>query len=661
MKLRMVLTILLYGCMILSFNSRALAAPSATYIVYDDALVAGWDNWSWAAVNLEATAPVHSGSHSIAVTFDAWTGLYLHNAATNTFGATLLDFFVDGGSAGGQKMNLFLNLVVNGADTTGPAFGVPPPAANAWQEVLAPLSTLNPTGAPVTGITWQDSAGASQPTLYIDDIRFASLENPDAPVLTDGSLFPRSLPADGLTTLLVKVTVSDPQGAQDVASVTLDATGLGRGLVSLRDDGRSNDGAANDGVFGAALTVAPGTPLGEQQLGIMAQDREGHTATLPLGVLTVLGAPGGAPPASLPQRIGWGTDAWSDTPGQDWQVDSGVPWDYVYQYITYGWETWGTDFVSTFVNHAWGNHFIPLVTVYDMLATPPAKGEGGVDYAAKLQNASTVKDYLDSLERAAQQAKGTKPVIFVIEPDFWGFMQQLSNDPVNRPPGVKPNDPSTYPVALNEAGYPNDLTGFGHYIVDMIHAQAPNALVAPEASFWAMNDNLFSLTSAQAVLEAQETASFILAAMGQAIDLLVVEWGDRDSGYDPTDAPFWDVTDQAEPRATRAILWENTLSRQAGKRLILWQVPVGNMSLDNGSCYHYQDNRAAYAFSHPRDLFDAGVVGVVFGGGQACSTQVWSDGGAVQAQGAVAYAAPAAPTGLAADPPGWKRRLPGLA
>jgi hypothetical protein len=651
MKIKPALTLWLCCCIIFSSYSRVLAMPAGTYVVYDDALTAGWENWSWATVNLAATSPVHSGCHSIAVTFGSWTGLYLHNAATNIFGATLLRFFVHGGGVGGQKMNLFLNLVVNGLDATGPTFAVPAPPANAWEEILVPLSTLNPTSVPVTGITWQDATGASQPTLYIDDIRFASLESPDAPVLTDGSLFPRSLPADGTTTLLVKVKVTDPQGALDIASVTLDASSLGRGVVSLRDDGRSNDGVANDGVFGAALTIVPGTPLGEQELGITAQDHEGNTATLPLGVLTVLGAPGGTPPASLPQRIGWGTDAWSETPNQDWQVNSGVPWDYVYQYITYNWETWGDNFVSTFVHHAWDNHFIPLVTVYDMLGTPPATGEGGVLYAAKLQNASSVQNYLDSLKRAAQQAQGSKPVIFVIEPDFFGFMQQLSNDPINRPPGVKPNDPSSYPVALYINGYPNTLTGFGHYIVDLIHAQAPNGLVAPEASFWAMNNNLWSLTNAQAIQDAQDTGAFILAATGESIDLLVVEWGDRDSSYDPTDAPFWDITDQVEPRATRAILWENALSRQVGERLILWQVPVGNMSLVIGSCYHYQDNRAAYAFSHPRDLFDAGVIGVVFGGGQLCSTQVWTDGGAVQAQGAIAYAAPAAPTGLAAYPP----------
>ena len=648
MKRKTVLTLLLCGSLLGWTFSQAQGQPAIVIGIYGDGLAAGWENWSWAVVNLTAAAPVHSGSHSIAVTFSAWTGLALHNGSPNTFGTTHLRFFVHGGASGGQQMNLRLNLVVNGANAYGPAFLVPALPANAWEDVRAPLSLLNPDGAPITGITWQDASGDSQPTLYIDDISFTSLDDPNALVLTHGSLLPRAVLADGVTMLVLKVTVTDPQGAADIASVTLDATRLGRGLVTLRDDGRSNDGAENDGVFGTVLTVAPGTLPGELALGIFAQDQEGHTAALPVGVLTVLGIPGGSIPTSLPQRIGWGTNAWSENPGQDWQVNSGVAWDYVYQYITYGWENWGTDFVARFVQHAWDNHFIPLVTVYNMLATPPASGEGGVYYAAKLLNASTVQLYLASLKNAAQQSKGTSPAVFVLEPDFFGFMQQLSNDPAHRPPGVIPNDPSSFPVALNISGYPNTLSGFGHYMVDMIHAEAPNVLVAPEASFWAMNKSLWSLTNAEAIQNAQATAQFLVDTVGNQVDVWVVEWGDRDSGYDPINAPFWDVTNQTEPRATRVILWENALSRQAQKRLILWQVPVGNMSLDNGSCYHYQDNRAVYAFAHPRDLFDAGVVGVVFGGGQSCSTQVWTDNGVVQAQGAMAYSAPAAPAGLAA-------------
>ena len=148
---------------------------------------------------------------------------------------------------------------------------------------------------------------------------------------------------------------------------------------------------------------------------------------------------------------------------------------------------------------------------------------------------------------------------------------------------------------------------------------------------------------------AQTTAEFIDAMGGSQSDLLIVEWSDRDAGfYEVLQSrnDWWDDTDMDLPRHTRAILWENALSQASAKRLLLWQVPVGNMSLNN-TCEHYQDNRAAYLFQHPRDLFDAGVIGILFGGGADCTTQVTSDGGFVAAQGAIAYEAPAAPTGLA--------------
>ena len=441
--------------------------------------------------------------------------------------------------------------------------------------------------------------------------------------------------------------VSDPQGAADIAGVTLDASSLEAGSIALRDDGRSNDGLAGDGVYGATLSMAPGTPAGERFLLLTAQDQAGHQAFLPLGAVNVLATPGGTIPAALPQWTGWGSNAWSETPGEDWQVNSGVPWDYVYQYITYGWEGWGSNFVSRFVHQAWDKGFTPIITVYMILGAPPNCGETSTCYAQKLQNASTVQAYLSSLERAAQQATGNPAVIFNLEPDFYGYMQQLSNSS-SRPPGVIPNDPSSYPVALNKVGYANNLAGFGRYIVDLIHATAPNALVGPMASIWATNADPFTATSAVAVQMAESTAAFIDAMGGAQADLLFVEWSDRDAGSGLR--PWWDDTDQESPRPTRAILWENALSHAAQKRLILWQMPVGNMALNN-TCDHYQDNRAAYAFSHPRDLADTGIAGVVFGGGADCMTQVWSDGGFVGAQGAIAYNAPAAPVGLTAGSP----------
>jgi hypothetical protein len=286
-----------------------------------------------------------------------------------------------------------------------------------------------------------------------------------------------------------------------------------------------------------------------------------------------------------------------------------------------------------------------------VLGVPNNCGESAACYASKLQNASTVSNYLASLQRAAQQASGTHPVIFHLEPDFYGYMQQY-----NYYRGVAhPDSPTNYPVALNISGYPNNLAGFGRRMVDVIHQAAPNALVAPHASMWATNGDPNNVPAVQIGSMAQSTATFINAMGGSQADLFFVEWSDRDSGC--TDRPqcqppraWWDDTNRSLPRVSRANLWENALSAAAGKRLILWQVPAGNMSLDD-TCNHYRDNRPAYAFRHPRDLYDAGVIAILFGAGAECLTQPSTDGGFIQGQGDIAYDAPAVPTGLSAGTP----------
>lgn len=631
-------------------SGRAQAAPQT---IYADALAAGWQNYSWATVNLNAASPVHAGSASIAVTYGAWQGLFLNHSGLNTAGFTKLRFFIHGGSAGGQRLQVYVNRISDPSGAHGPAVAVASPAANAWREVQIPLADLGAASTTITGITWQDTTGGSQPVLYIDDIALIGDESLDGPALSEGRIGPAAAPADGATSVVVRVQVSDPQGLGDLAGVSLDAAALGRGRVALRDDGRSNDGAASDGVYGGVFSVATGTAPGEYNLVVTAEDKAGNKTNLPLGAFVVLARPGGSIPSGMPQRFSLGTSEWNREAGKDWQVNSGVPWNYAYQYITYGWENWNRDangnpyFVDLFVKQAWSKNYIPVISVYMMLEVPPATGEGGPQYASKLQNADTVRNYLASLERAAQQARGDKPAIFQLEPDFYGFMQQLSNRS-DRPAGVHPDDPASFPVALNVPGYPNNLVGFGKRMVDVVRAAAPNVLVAPHASMWATNQDPQSATPAEAMEMARRTAAFINAMGGAESDLFFVEWSDRDAGSGLR--PWWDDTNRALPHLSRAMLWKNTLSAAAGKRLVLWQVPVGNIELDN-TCDRYRDNRVMYISRHPRDLFDAGVAAVLFGAGAACMTRPSTDGGVLKMQGDIAYALPAAPTGLSAGTP----------
>src|SRR5258706_7709668 len=78
--------------------------------IYADALVSGWQNWSWATVNLSAPSPVHSGTRSVSVTADAWEAIYLHHDAFDSSGYTDLVFWIHGGSTGGQLLQVQAEL-----------------------------------------------------------------------------------------------------------------------------------------------------------------------------------------------------------------------------------------------------------------------------------------------------------------------------------------------------------------------------------------------------------------------------------------------------------------------------------------------------------------------------------------------------------------------
>ena len=103
-------------------NAQAQTGQS----IYTDSLQNGWENWSWATVNLSNANPVHAGSTSISVNSGAWQAFYLHHAAFSTSGYTNLSFWIHGGTFGGQRLQV--QALVNGTAQT--AYVLPPLAAN---------------------------------------------------------------------------------------------------------------------------------------------------------------------------------------------------------------------------------------------------------------------------------------------------------------------------------------------------------------------------------------------------------------------------------------------------------------------------------------------------------------------------------------------------
>lgn len=143
-------------------------ATKADAIIYDEALAADWENWSWnTSLNFSSSSPAHGGTYSLSVKYNsAWAGCYLHtNTAYDTSLYDRLSFWIHGG--GGTQR---LAVIANGNSANSYQVTA---AATTWTQVIIPLSSLGGP-ATLTDIYWQDVTGGAQPTFYLDDIRLLS-------------------------------------------------------------------------------------------------------------------------------------------------------------------------------------------------------------------------------------------------------------------------------------------------------------------------------------------------------------------------------------------------------------------------------------------------------------------------------------------------------
>jgi hypothetical protein len=165
-----------------------LATPVAAQnvVVYADALGNGWQNWSWATVNLASPAPVHAGVSAISMEPDSFQGLYFASPGSVRSFADYsgLRLWVHGGSGSNQNLRLVfqlggtivfqrpLNEVISGGAI----------AAGQWREVFQPFTGV---GAPVgtfDGVILQDNSGANQAAIHIDDVVLVAGGPPPGPV-----------------------------------------------------------------------------------------------------------------------------------------------------------------------------------------------------------------------------------------------------------------------------------------------------------------------------------------------------------------------------------------------------------------------------------------------------------------------------------------------
>jgi alpha-L-arabinofuranosidase len=164
----------LFAFWALAWGFTAVAHAQAALPIYDDApLTGGWQDQSWATVDVASTAAVHGGATSIAVAAGAYQALALRHEPFSTAGYGNLTFWINGGAQG--QARLAVKVTVN--DIEQPvAVEIGPVAAGVWRQVSIPLASFGVDDVSnLTAIWIQEFAGTdqSQNPFYVDDLVLA--------------------------------------------------------------------------------------------------------------------------------------------------------------------------------------------------------------------------------------------------------------------------------------------------------------------------------------------------------------------------------------------------------------------------------------------------------------------------------------------------------
>jgi hypothetical protein len=177
MKIRAVL-LLAFSTVLLTTVQTVVG--QANLPLYTNNLVNGFQDWSFSATrSFNNTSTVYPGdTNSISVQFTSGYGALALQFPAG-FNATLysnLTFWINGGSSGGQQLQVAGTVVTNTVVADSPLASL---AANTWQQVTIPLSALGVANATnCSGISIQSTLSSSQPVFYVDNIQFNAVPAP---------------------------------------------------------------------------------------------------------------------------------------------------------------------------------------------------------------------------------------------------------------------------------------------------------------------------------------------------------------------------------------------------------------------------------------------------------------------------------------------------
>jgi hypothetical protein len=381
-------------------------------------------------------------------------------------------------------------------------------------------------------------------------------------------------------------------------------------------------------------------------------------ALLPLGPAQSQSLPDG-----LPNHFGIGLAAHPDNSGlYGWMPDSGVPWSYAYQYLAggvntgHGWETWNPNatFALAYAQGAAQRGIIPMFPYYELLQSngPCDSCPENEQDLAHLNDPGVMNAYFANFALLMKRlGPGThdgiqgfgKTALVNVETDLTGYAQQavLRSRVCFGFCTGEGNDASLLRASVSSSGhpdvtgYPDTWAGFNQALLHLRDLYAPNVLMGFDISMFATGQDIGLNPDPNLDAAAYGRVAGQFAALSgvtqsapntSTYDLLFNTPLDRDAGQYKArfnQNRWWDRDNVTFPNFAR---WEQYLSAARGvagnKPILLWQVPMGNQHFQtsNNTDNHFQDNRAEYVFAHIDELINTGIIGVMFGAGNAGST-----------------------------------------
>ncbi len=303
-----------------------------------------------------------------------------------------------------------------------------------------------------------------------------------------------------------------------------------------------------------------------------------------------------------------------------------------------GWETWNQpagQFATSYMQENTQHGYTPAFVYYELCQSDgphPGNFCYGNDFTqdtANLANPSTMKAYFANWALLMQKIGAfSKPVLVIVEPDLWGYIQMASHNTDNA---------ANVPASVNSSGfadasgYPNSAQGFAWTLLHIRDKYAPKATLALHASPWATSIDIGSDTRSNLDLAAiaRREANFLnsagLSGNPRGVsswDLLSNDVADHDSGQ--PGGHWWDRNNHTFPNFSRYLNFIGLLSQDAHRRVVMWQVPMGNQYFDtmNNATGYYQDNRAEYILNNIASFAKVGIIAVLFGPGNAGTTNI---------------------------------------